>query len=67
MKNRTRRTLMMVAVVIVCSVLANVEQYAFNDQSHTAYCAFFAHWASIFCIVGVIDNRFSGKDDNDNG
>lgn len=42
MKNRTKRTLMMVAVVIVCSVLATVDQYIFHDQSHTAYCAFFA-------------------------
>jgi hypothetical protein len=67
MKNRTRRTLMIVAVVIVCSVLATVDQYIFHDQSHTAYCAFFARWASIFCIVEVIYNRFSGKDDNDNG
>ena len=67
MKNSTRRTLMMVAVIVVCSILATVDQYIFHDQSHTAYCAFFAHWVSIFCLVEVIDNRFSGKDDNDNG
>ena len=67
MKKRTRRTITVIVVVIVCSILATVEQYAFNDQSHTAYCAFFAHWASLFCIVEVIDNMFNRKDDNDNG
>ena len=66
MKKNTRRTIMSVVVVVVCSILATIEQHAFNDQSYTAYCAFFAHWASIFCVVGVIDNMLSGKDDNDN-
>ena len=67
MKNSTRRIIMTVAVVVVCSILATVDQYVFHDQSHTAYCAFFARWASIFCIVEVVDNMFSGKDDDDNG
>ena len=67
MKNSTRRTIMIVTVVIVCSILATVEQYVFHDQSHTAYSAFFARWVTIFCLVEVIDNKFSGKDDNDNG
>lgn len=65
MKKSTRRTIISVAVVVGCSILATVDQYIFHDQSHTAYCAFFARWASIFCIVGVIDNMLSGKDDTD--
>lgn len=64
---KSTRLIMTIAVVIACSILANVDQHVFHDQSHTAYCAFFAHWASIFCIVGVIDNTFNGKDDSNNG
>lgn len=67
MKNSTRRTITVIIAVVVCSILAAVEQYVFSDQSHTAYCAFFARWVSIFCLVEVIDNMFSGKDDNNNG
>lgn len=66
MKKSTKRTIMIV-VVIICSILATFEQYVFHDQSHTAYCAFFARWVGIFCLVEVIDNMFSGKDDNNNG
>lgn len=67
MKKSTKRTITVIVIVMICSILATIEQYVFNDQSHTAHCAFFAQWASIFCISGVIDNVFNGKDDNDNG